>query len=410
MTQQTTKEVVELSRILNAVPALNPESGGRGEWRKAAVLKDYMEKCGFPPPVHYDTPDERVPEGSRPNFVVKLKGGVEKPCIWVMTHLDVVPPGEQLEDGSWKGWDTYPYRLHVDGDKLYGRGVEDNHQAIVASLTAARRILESDTVPPNDIALLMVSAEETGSEYGLKYLLENYPELFDRDDFILVPDGGNDDGTLIEVAEKSVLWLNFHICGKQTHGSTPNLGTNAFRAMAEMVRELDRRLHRHFNKENDLFRPPFSTFEPTRHGSNVPNVNTIPGEETFSFDCRILPEYSLDDVIKEIENVISELDAKYGTRTGMEILNRLDAPAATPEDAPVVRTMKRALKTARGIDGRALGLGGSTVAALFREEEYPAIVWSTIEGVAHQANEHALISNILADADVYEYIFRLGCG
>ncbi len=402
-------DVIELQRRLTAVPALNPESGGEGEWKKAGVLQKFLQRYGFPAPVHHDTPDPRTPEGTRPNFFVRIRGKKEKPCIWVMTHLDVVPPGERLKDGSWKGWKTDPYKLHVDGDILYGRGVEDNQQAIVASLLGARRLLRSDITPPNDIALLVVSAEETGSEYGLQYLLDSHPELFSKDDYIIVADGGNDDGSLIEIAEKSVLWLNFHVSGKQTHGSTPHLGDNAFRAMAGIVKDLDTALHRQFDAEDNLFRPPVSTFEPTRHGRNVPNINTIPGEETFSFDCRILPRYPIDSILKTIEDIISKADAKYGTHTTMEIENRLDTPAPTEPDAPVVKAMQRALKTTRNIEGNPLGLGGSTVAAFFRKAGYQAIVWSTVEGVAHQANEQALISNIIADADVYESLFLHGC-
>ena len=45
-----------------------------------------------------------------------------------------------------------------------------------------------------------------------------------------MPDAGNENGTMIEVAEKSILWLKFKILGKQTHGSMPEKGINAFKA------------------------------------------------------------------------------------------------------------------------------------------------------------------------------------
>ncbi len=402
------KQIIELQRLLTAIPAINPESGGKGEWEKANALTDYLRDNGFPEPVHHDTPDPRVPEGTRPNITVRLEGKKRKPCIWVMTHIDIVPPGEKIDSDHWKGWNTNPYKLHVEGDLMFGRGVEDNQHSLVASVIAAQRLLNSNSRPPNDVALLFVSAEETGSEYGLKYLLDEHEDMFSKDDIIIAPDGGNEDGSMIEVAEKSVLWLNFHIEGKQTHASTPQFGSNSFLAMSEMVMELHRQLHDSFTDQDDIYRPSYSTFEPTRHDRNVPNANTISGEENFSFDCRVIPSHPLDEVIDKIHAIAGQIDKRYETKTGIEIENRLDAPPPTAHDAPAVKLLLEALKNCRGIKGRPLGLGGSTVAALFREKGYPAVVWSTIKGVAHQVNEHASISNISADADIYEYIFRNG--
>ena len=64
--------------------------------------------------------------GQRPNLVALLPG--QRPeKVWVLSHLDVVPVGEL------NLWHTDPFSLHVDGDLLYGRGVEDDHHGIVAS-------------------------------------------------------------------------------------------------------------------------------------------------------------------------------------------------------------------------------------------------------------------------------------
>jgi succinyl-diaminopimelate desuccinylase len=397
-------QMVELQKKLTAIPALNPEMDGEGEWKKAKFLESWLADQGLPPVAHYDTPDERVPEDSRPNFVLNLPGKTESPRLWIMSHLDIVPPGEQKPDGTWAGWDSDPFTVRREGDSLYGRGVEDNQQAIVSSIFAALALYKHNITPKYPVSLLFVSAEETGSEYGLQSLLEEHSHIFSKDDIILVPDGGSEDGSLIEIAEKSVLWIKLHVSGKQTHSSTPQLGCNAFRSAARLVTELDRNLHERFDAEDDLFSPPHSTFEPTSHDRNVLNINTVPGKETLHFDCRVLPEYDLDDVLDCFRSTITQVDSSTGSKTRIEIENRLDAPAPTLEDCPAVELLKNAIKEIYGVNGRPKGIGGSTVAAFFRKAEYNAVVWSRLTATAHQANEHCKISNMIGDAKVFAHV------
>jgi succinyl-diaminopimelate desuccinylase len=77
----------------------------------------------------YD-PVEKTGDGKpRPNVVGTLDVGAKK-TIGLITHYDVVPPGE--------GWKHNPYKLPVEGDRAYGRGAADDKSAIAASLGALR--------------------------------------------------------------------------------------------------------------------------------------------------------------------------------------------------------------------------------------------------------------------------------
>ncbi len=398
-------EMIDLQRELTSIPALNPETGGDGEWEKASFIEDWLHQHGLDNIQHYDTPDNRLEEGARPNFVIRIPGRSTRPRTWVMTHMDVVPPGEKMEDGTYKGWNSNPFEVNRDGDYLYGRGVEDNQQSMVANLFAARALAECDVTPPRPVGILLVSAEETGSEYGLKRLLDDHDELFSEEDIILVPDGGNDSGTMIEVAEKSLLWLTFTITGEQTHGSTPQLGCNAFRAGIRLAANLDETLSDRFDAEDELYHPATSTFEPTRHERNVPNVNTIPGTETFSFDCRVLPRYELDEVLDCIREEMQRVDGNMGTTTELTVENRLSAAPPTSPDAPVVDMLKQSVETVYDVEAEPMGIGGNTVASHFREKGYPAVVWSRILATAHQANECCRIPNMLGDSKVFANMY-----
>jgi Acetylornithine deacetylase/Succinyl-diaminopimelate desuccinylase and related deacylases len=205
-----------------------------------------------------------------------------------MTHMDVVPPGELSL------WRADPFKAWVEKGRIYGRGVEDNQQDMVASIFAVKAFMAENLKPVYDVGIALVADEETGSKKGIEYVLNN-SEVFRPDDLIIVPDAGNSNGTMIEVAEKSILWLKIKTRGKQAHGSTPEKGINSFKAASFLITELQN-LYQIFNKRDRLFSPPISTFEPTKKEANVPNINTIPGEDIFYMDCRILPAYQVEKV------------------------------------------------------------------------------------------------------------------
>ena len=116
--------------------------------------------------------------------------------------------------------------------------------------------------------------EEVGSVHGMCYLVKNHLDLFKKEDIILIPDGGDSKGETIEVAEKNILWLKFHTIGKQSHGSRPDEGKNAFLAACELALKITD-MENKFSKKNKLFAPEYSTFQPTQKMNNVPAVNII---------------------------------------------------------------------------------------------------------------------------------------
>jgi len=54
-----------------------------------------------------------------------------------------------------------------------------------------------------------------------------------------------------------------------------------------------------------------------------------------------------------------------------------------------------------GVEGKAIGIGGGSVAAYLRNAGLDAVVWSRMEETAHQPNESALVANIIGDAKVF---------
>lgn len=390
------RDMVQLEKLLTENPALAPENGGQGELNKALALTEWLTENGFSDIQRFDAPDSRVESGVRPSLVVTVPGESDDFSIWSMAHLDVVPVGEP------KLWESDPWTLLEKDGKLFGRGVEDNQQGLVSSAFAALALIKNGVKPKHTVKLLFMADEEVGSKYGIIWLLKN-TSLFRKDDIILIPDGGDSKGETIEVAEKNILWLKVHVKGMQTHGSRPDQGNNACIAANDLSMRLFG-LQKVFSKRNPLFEPNYSTFQPTMRYSNVAGINIIPGEETFCMDCRILPCYSLDQVLSRVEYEISAVEKKYGVEIFYEVAQSSESPA-TPVDSPVVKKLSEALLQVRGIKERTIGIGGGTVGAELRREGYACAVWSTLDECAHMPNEYCVISNMVKDAETMAYFF-----
>ena len=284
--------MIDLQRELVCRNAVGPEQGGPGEGDKAAFLMDLLTGWGLKVD-NYPAPDELAVGGQRPNLVAMLPG--KKPeKVWVLSHLDVVPPGDESL------WRSDPFTLRVDGDRLYGRGTEDNHHGIVTSMMAVKAFLDLGLHPASAPWPWPWCQMRKRAACGAWPICSgSSAQLFSERDLIIVPDAGSPDSTLIEVAEKGILWLRLTLTGQQGHASKPQLAKNTLRACAHVIVALEE-LRREFPLQNPLFQPPESTFEPTQKEANVPNVNTIPGRDVFYLDCRVLPDYELARVKERI--------------------------------------------------------------------------------------------------------------
>jgi len=388
-----TETVVELQRALTAIPALGPKNGGDGEKEKAEYLLGRLQALGIEDIREYPAPDPSVPCGYRPNVAAVIPGKDRSRTLWVISHVDIVPPGDLAL------WKTDPYDMVRDGDTLYGRGVEDNQQGIVSSLLVAKALLDLSITPEVNFGLLFVADEETGSEFGLDYLVRAHEDLFGRDDMFLVPDSGEPTGEMVEIAEKSMFWLKVVVQGKQCHASTPDQGVNAMIPAAALILKL-KQLETVFDAEDPLFSPPSSTFQPTKREANVENVNTIPGRDVFYVDSRVMPQYSLDEVLDKIREYGAEVEKEYGVAISYEPVMWEQAAPVTPVDSPIVRKVMESARRVYANNPRPMGVGGGTVAAFLRRKGHHAVVWASLHHNAHQPNESASIKHAIGDAKV----------
>jgi len=376
------------------IPAIAPENLGEGELRKAEKLTQILEAIGFDEIKRFDAEDERVSSKKRPNIIAYYYGENKAEKLWIITHLDIVPPGE---DSLWTV--TKPFEPTIKEGRIYGRGSEDNGQSMIASIFGIEALKNSGIKPKRTIALAFVADEEQGSRYGIQHLIKQ--ELFNKDDLIVVPDSGNENGSFIEIAEKSALWLRVRTIGRQAHASRPDKGLNAHRIGMECALALDKMLHEKYSRKDKYFDPSGSTFEPTKKDRNVDAVNIIPGEDITYFDCRVLPDYNIEEILNDINALAGEFEKKTGATIKIEVLQKSVAPKPTDANSKIVVMLTDAIKQVKGVEPKVGGIGGGTCAAFFRRISVPAVVWCTIDETAHQPNEYAKIENLINDAKIF---------
>lgn len=379
------------------IPALSPIFGGLGESRRADHLMQRLS--GFDYIERIDLPDDSDPSVTRSNILAR-KEGKEKGTVWIVSHMDTVPAGN-LND-----WDTPPFEPVVKNGRIYGRGTEDNGQAIISSMFASR-FIPKESLTRKSIGLAMVADEENTSKLGIDYLIKN--GYFSEEDVFIVPDWGSPGGMYIEIAEKNLVWLNFEIIGKSTHGSTPDKGVNALRVGSHLVVELEKEFNDLFSNEDMKFMPPKSTFAPTKSVNHVENVNTVPGYYEFSIDIRLIPEYEIDEVVKVAKKVSSDMGKKFGADISVKEVQRHIAGPSSSVESEAYLALRDSVKYVTGIEPTPVGVGGATCANFFRRAGYDAYVWETGGGTLHAPNEYVEVDNIVADAKVFAVLFHKLC-
>lgn len=383
----------EIQALLTAAQALGPENGGQGEWQKAKIVESILAACNVKNIAYANSPDLRVETGSRPNIIAKIPGRSER-TLWLFGHLDVVPAGN--------GWNTNPWQACRKGDFAYGRGVEDNQQAVTSMLLLAESLDKLGIMPNLALGLVFMADEECGSAHGLEYILKTRPEIFAKDDLYIVPDSGSQSAAIIEIAEKGQLWLKFTVNGKQCHASTPHKGVNALVAASRLIVALND-LGDYFSNCDTLFKPPCSTFAPTRQDGNGVAINIIPANDVFYLDCRLLPSVEPEAVQGHIQTIIDGIAADSGAEISM-CVEQCQPATATALSAPVMAELQKAIRMVYGVEGKPCGIGGATVASFLRRAGLPVAVWSCIQNTCHQPNEKSSLTATCKDAAVFASI------
>jgi succinyl-diaminopimelate desuccinylase len=122
-------------------------------------------------------------------------------------------------------------------------------------------------------------------------------------------------------------------------------------------------------------------------------------------DCRILPKYTVPEAQRTIKAIAAGIEQKFKVKIKIGVQQKAPAAPPTSGQARVVQALKKAVKDVYHVDARAMGIGGGTVAALFRRAGFEAACWSRLDETAHQPNEYCIIDNMVGDAKVFAHVY-----
>ena len=216
------EEGLELLRKLLRIDTQNHVEEGT-EMEAVLLLKETFETAG----VAYEIVE---PKPGRGNIVARVPGDgtTGKGAVLLSAHLDTVhAPRENWQDEGWR-CDPYGAETLLDADGhtyLYGRGAIDMKHMAAMAVVVLCFVKRNNVRLGRDLIFAGLADEErSDSTYGVKYLVENRPELVEAD--VVLNEVGGFSAYLagkeffpIQVAEKGSNQLRITAHGSGGHGS-----------------------------------------------------------------------------------------------------------------------------------------------------------------------------------------------
>lgn len=340
-------------------------------------ISEYLDGLGVKSELTYD--DDR----RKANLFATL-GPEDVPGIVLSGHTDVVPVDGQA-------WDTDPYKVVINENKLFGRGSTDMKSYIAVCLTHAPDILKRKLRKPIHFAF---SYDEEVGCVGVRRLLAS---LGNRECQPLACFIGEPTGMQAVRAHKGKLSQRCQVHGFECHSGMPDQGVNAVEYAAQAVVFLNRMAKRIRGNGplDEGYDPPYTTIH-TGVIKGGTALNIVPKECWFDFEFRYLPgddpvkylqefqEYVNGSLLPEMRMVASETDIDLHTLSKFPGLSN-------QESAEVVKLAQHYL----GAEGSGKVSFG-TEGGLFEQAGIPTVVCGPGSiNQAHKPNEFVEIEQIV---------------
>ena len=381
MSAELTGQTVELLQALIRNQCVNDGTGESGdETRNAEVLQQYLGDTGL-------ELQQFGPTANRQSLVARIEGtDPDAPSLCLMGHTDVVPVNEA-------GWTQDPFGGELidgpDGPEVWGRGAVDMLNLTSSMAVAFRHLARTGFRPTGDLIFFAVADEESGSEYGMRWMADHHADAI-RADYVLTENGGLHSGPKeqpyvgINVGEKGVAWRRLRVHGTPGHGSTPFKADNALMTAAAVMQRIGE--YRPAPRFHELWRTKVETLgiapEAQRdlldaeridafldalpangggahlhacthttfscntigpgsdgpHGPTRMKTNVIPDCVDIGVDIRTLPGETADDVDAHLRAALGDL---YG-RVEVEIVMN-DPASISRSDTPLWESLSRCI-------------------------------------------------------------------
>jgi succinyl-diaminopimelate desuccinylase len=323
-----------------SIPTQNPP--GNNYWEMANLFQKQLSVYGFENRV-IRVPDRELKRilgtALYPRYIVLGRWNTNsKKTLHFNGHYDVVAPS--VENSR-----IPPYSPLIEGDWLYGRGSSDMKGAIVAFIFAMKAVKECGIKPKTNIEISFTPDEEIGGELGAGYLCKSG---FIHPDFVVIGEGGR----LNELGygHRGAVWMEVTVKGQAAHSMAPKKGINAFEQMSQLVFYLKKDTDKLLNQKNRIYITkggiivtPTLTMGGPFHGVANAIINTIPERATFSLDRRTTPTENLQQVEKEMKNLIIRAAKKARAKISISTIHKVK-PTILQTENILFRTFSECIK------------------------------------------------------------------
>lgn len=325
-------EAVRWLQDLIRIDTINPPGN---EQRAVEFYSRIFEAEG----IAYETAESAPGRG---NIWARIEGG-DEPALILLQHTDVVPAEKQF-------WTIDPLSGDIRDGMILGRGARDMKGLGILELAAFLSLHRSGATLNRDVIFLATADEEAGGFFGVGWLIENHPEIFEGVGFLLNEGGGgsaenNEVVFGVEVTQKVPVWLRLNAIDQPGHGSSPRPNSSVTR----IVRALNTLLENPFPPRiiapvanyfsalsadmGEEWGPSFANISeaikdpafvaklhaerPGNHSlirdtcsmtrmSGSTKINVVPPEAWAELDCRILPDKPAEQFIGELQALIAD--------------------------------------------------------------------------------------------------------
>ena len=390
LTEARKQSIISLCKELVSIKSYSGE-----ERFVAEALKGYMLSNGY----------DEVQIDHYGNVIGKICGNRPGKRLLFDGHIDTVPVGNEND------WTHDPFKPEVADGKLYGRGTTDMKGA-VAAFTAAAGFFGKDMKKnfAGEIYIAGVVHEECFEGVAARNISDRV-----RPDYVVIGEASN---LNLNIGQRGRAEIVVETFGKPVHSANPEKGVNAVYKMSkaiEAIRKITPPEHPVLGKGilelTDIKSGPY------------PGASVVPEYCRATYDRRLLPGETKEEVLAPIQKVLNELSredvqfkAKVSYAVGHERCytgNNIEGERFFPgwlyaEEEAFVQDILSELKH-RGFDTEITQYNFCTNGSHYAGEAgIPTIgMGPSVESLAHTIDEYVELSQLYGSAERYYGIMKV---
>lgn len=354
--------------------------------------------------------------------------GTGNELMGILVHLDIVPAGD--------GWKYNPFEIHIEDNKIYGRGVTDDKGPAIAVIHAIKELIEEGADFKKRVRIIFGMAEESGKWEDIEYYKANeekisfgfspdadFPAIYGEKGIAHLKFSFNRKDTCFkyikggiainmvpdycygEYVDENGKVVKLEVKGKAAHGSTPEDGVNAISKMMLNFTEKNN------CKLSQFFKQFIGTeyngkslggyFEDEASGQityNIGKIETLDDKIEIMVDVRYSVTCSINNIVNNINETLIANKCNY---TCAELVS--DTPYVyMDKNGEVITALLEAYRQHTGDTSEPTVIGGGTYA---RSMEGIVAFGPMLPGrelTEHQANEYIYVEDLKLAKEIYK--------